>query len=182
MKQGVYMRLLECCAPAGIASMLARGHIPEPAKDLFRQAGEAYKSTESGIVLFTGGKRCGKTLGACAFIAGNVRCPNPNRFDGRWPESDRPLFLHFLDHHNFEFKQFHDWARPPVLVMDDLGAGMGESKMHKDLIFGLIQKRTQNSLLSVITSRLTLEQLGNRYDSRVAELVGEFGKVLTPHG
>lgn len=181
MNRDVYHRLLACSAPAKLARLMAsRPHYEEPTRGMIERALDQYRNGNDYIVVFSHPKPCGKTLAALAFITGDVKCANPHSPTSKWAENERPLFLNFLDHHNFEYTSFNEWAAPPVLVLDDLGAGMGESKMHLDLIFGLLQKRTLQGLTTIITTRLDESGLRARYGRRVAELIEEFGIVLTP--
>lgn len=184
MNAQIYTRLVGCKAPLKHVKALANnkeGSFKPEVKRTIVAMKNLYEKQDGTkqIILLTGPSRTGKTFGACTFIIGDMRCPNPTKQTGQWDKSDRPQFIHMLDMLNFEYKHFTEWAHPGVLVLDDLGMGCGESKNIASIIHALIQKRTYNDLTTIITTQHSLKVLESRYGQRFGELINEYGIVLT---
>lgn len=182
MNAQIYTRLVGCNAPLkhtkGLATKKFGEHTPVVQKSITQMV-NAYKNNNKQIYLLTGPSRTGKTFAACAYLIGDMKCPNPFKQSGEWDKDDRPHFVHMLDMLNFEYRHFTEWTYPGVLVLDDLGMGCGESKNIASIIYALIQKRTYNDIVTIITTQHSPQILENRYGKRFMELTNQFGEILT---
>lgn len=69
------------------------------------------------------------------------------------------------------------YARKPLLVIDDLGAEK-ISEWSRVVIYLLIDRRYRDCKQTIITSNLSIEELGSQLDSRIASRISEMGSVL----
>jgi len=69
------------------------------------------------------------------------------------------------------------YARKPLLVIDDLGAEK-ISEWSRVVIYLLIDRRYRDCKQTIITSNLSIQDLANQLDSRIASRISEMGSVL----
>lgn len=69
------------------------------------------------------------------------------------------------------------WAEKPTLILDDLGSEKISEYVRQSL-YVLINKRYLNDLPTIITSNLTLKELGTRLDDRISSRLSEMCEVF----
>lgn len=175
------MRLISYGVPSNLAHLAASR---DPAqlgriKNCYLKVAEWYDKQPNNLLVITGGERVGKTLSSAIYMMHDLKCKNPKKFDGVWERNEIPKFLSLLELQAIEFDQFTPLSAPPVLVIDDLGGGLSEGNMIKSLIFALVQRRTFDGLITIVTSQMTMAELGKRYGQRFKSFVFYYGQVLT---
>jgi len=69
------------------------------------------------------------------------------------------------------------WAGKPHLILDDLGAEKVSEYVRQSL-YVLINKRYLEDLPTIVTSNLTLDEIANRLDDRIASRLTEMCRVV----
>lgn len=175
------LQLVSYGVPANIARIIASKDKEKLlcAEKAIRLVGNWYNSQPKDLLVMSGPGNSGKTMAACMYLSQPMKAKNPNRADGQWQADDAPKFLSYLELQAIEFDQFKPLSAPGTLVIDDLGAGLSEGNMIKSLIFALVQQRTFNGVITIITTRQTPADLSKRYGARFGQLIKMYGTILT---
>ena len=141
------------------------------ARERFRvafAAASAYAQGPHGWLVLTGGTGTGKTHLAAAVANQCLEQAMPTFF---------ALVPDLLDHLRATFSPnselsydalFEQVKEVPLLVLDDLGA-QSSTAWAQEKLFQVINHRYVNSLATVVTTNLPLDQLDGRWESRLAD-------------
>jgi len=136
---------------------------------------QAWAANPAGFVLLYGPVGCGKTWLATAALK-SVRAPG-KRF------LSEKAFLDYL---------FKKWAGqvthnlgvgmdpPGFLLFDDLGAGVNEKPGMAPHVSQFLAERYDLQLPTIITTNLTIPEITDKIDGRVASRIAEFDLMRSP--
>jgi DNA replication protein DnaC len=140
---------------------------------------------EPRSVFLTGPTGCGKTHLATAMVRNLVQQNRITRYNARFVSTVDLLIEAKATFGQAAGRSEEDvlvkYARPPLLILDDLGAEK-QSDWAATLLYALIDRRYRDLKITFITSNMDLEaieqQLGSRTASRLAEY--EIVKIRMP--
>ena len=156
-------------------------------------AQRAVEIIKNGDSLFlTGAAGSGKTHLAVALA--NIWLADSLKLYGKefelLPSKGYPFFLPAIelflkikavwdaDDHGISEKSILDqYSSCPLLILDDLGAEK-ISDWSRAVVFAMLDRRHRNYKKTIITSNLTIKQLAERFDARIASRIAEMGSVL----
>jgi DNA replication protein DnaC len=132
---------------------------------------EWLKEPTDGLLL-TGGTGTGKTHLAAAIFIDRVKARQSIRF-----RRAAQLFQTIRDSYGqddvSEEDILRDYIEPPMLILDDLGAG-GLSDHERRYTLEVIDRRLNAQRPTIVTMNWTLAELSERMDERVASRLSEF--------
>jgi len=73
-------------------------------------------------------------------------------------------------------------VKPDLLVIDDIGAGFGESNYFTGTIYALLNNRGDMDKRTIITTNMTITDMADRLGTQIADRVIRSGEVVEMHG
>ena len=136
-------------------------------------------------IFITGACGTGKThLAKTLLVSATSLYPRTSPEMGKW------IRFHFLPSSEFFFelkgafnnageeeKLMLEWSISEWLVIDDIGSEK-VSDWSRQMLYLLIDRRYRNMMPTIITSNLTLKQLSEQIDDRIASRIYEMGIVV----
>lgn len=121
---------------------------------------------ERGLFI-SGNTGCGKTHLAIAALRSRIRDRGVNGLFVDWATAAGQMARAWHDRdEDIEGEILGDLIDAPVLVLDDLG-GERHNEANVDRLHVIINERCANGGISIITSNLSLDAVGDRYGSRI---------------
>lgn len=168
MDKTIYHRLRSAGVPRGYCLAVAQNDT--------KFSDVVYKEMQTKhVAVIVGEIRCGKTFMACKYLSHNMPPMNPNRYSGEWEDTDTPLFLTALELTSTRLDEFKSYIKPSGLVLDDLA---WIPKHMVTSVFNVISYRVMAGTPTIITTRLTKQQLELYYGARLIELISLYGVVI----
>jgi hypothetical protein len=154
-----------------------------PKRQRTEEEAEASKWPMRGFLIFTGGTGTGKSFGAALVLRSCLKSQVANPLDRRSWESAEKAGRSVLWCSAMDITDDREIAARAkgwrLVVIDDLG---GESEKGQAAICGVLLKRYDMKLPTVITTSLTMLDIDIRYGNRIAnrliEDIGNGGKII----
>lgn len=153
----------------------------EGINDKVEKIKKAFVDEDKSIVL-TGPCGTGKTHVACCMIyswAAKHRPTDPKgfpRFVSMQDLADQIKRSWSATSSRTEEAIMGEFMRAPVLLLDDVGVG-NVSDWSRGLLYSIIDKRYRHDQPVIITTNMTIEEIGTKIDDRIASRLCEMGLV-----
>jgi DNA replication protein DnaC len=161
---------------------LYRDNLHEPLKDT--QAMQAVKRwmaldrKQKWCLVLGGSKGVGKSVAAAWWLAQVARDmhPSPSMFSRWWTIND----IQRLSNYAQDLDRL--WT-VQSLVIDDLGVEFNDAKGNfASLLYGIIEKRGNSYLRTIITTNLNVSDFRQRYDDRICDRLNKGGMFAGASG
>ena len=139
----------------------------------------------TGFLILYGSPRNGKSFGAAWFVRELLKRKIPDMLDhATWGQIEsESLFIAWRNVMKMTLfrEALSDAINAPLLIIDDLG-GEDDVRSSKSAVCSLINERYESQKPTVITTRLTIKEIGDRYGKDTAfkatNNTGRGGKVI----